>query len=172
MNKKRIFSSDTEGESHKDIEKVLQWTQGDMETISMVQDYSKHIDAQAILTNTEFHDARKKILKIKNRIQDKAVVELGAGVGFAALEMAKYASHVTAIENEPSWSWVFCQHLYRIKPKNLTWIFDDAFEIQRNMCWCPETFDICVVFTRSGIEQMKRCASWMAQEVIMFYQEY
>jgi hypothetical protein len=155
-----------------DINKVYEWEEGDMDIMRLVQGFHRDRDAQLILTNTDFRVAKKRVAKIADRIRNQNVVELGAGVGFAALEMAKVADHVTAVECDPAWSWVFCRHLYRLKPKNLTWIFDDVFEVQQRMRWCPETFDVCVVFTRSGLEQMKRYASWMAQEVIMFHQEY
>lgn len=165
---KKIWTDNPE----EDIHKVYEWSQGDMDTVRLVQDFHSQQDAQLILTNTDFHKARRRIAKIADRIRNCDIVELGAGVGYAALELAKYAGHVTAIESDPGWNWVFCRHLYRLKPKNLTWIFDDAFSVQQHMRWCPETFDVCVVFTRSGIEQMKRYASWMAKEVIMFHQEY
>lgn len=165
---KKIWTSDP----HDDIHRVYNWSQGDMDDVRLVQQFHKDQEAQLILTNTDFRKARMRADKIADRIRNRNVVELGAGVGYAAIELAKIADHVTAIESDPCWNWIFCRHLYRLKPKNLTWIFDDVFKLQEVMRWDSESFDVCVVFTRSGIEQMKRYASWMAQEVIMFHQEY
>ena len=50
-------------------------------------------------------------------IDGKRVIEVGAGVGFLAIEMAKRAKSVIAIECDPAWSWIFTQPLQLHKPQ-------------------------------------------------------
>ena len=95
-------------------------------------------------------------------IKDKKVIEIGAGVGFLAIEMAKIAKSVIAIEVDPAWTWIFTHSLYRHKPPNLTWVFGDA----RQMTEYIEG-DIVVIFTRSGIEEMSEIGYMMAPKVIL-----
>ena len=103
---------------------------------------------------------------LKPDIEGKVVIEIGAGVGFLAIEMAKVAKQVFAIEVDPAWTWIFTHSLYAHKPSNLTWIFGLA-----------ETMipflhgDVAVVFTRSGIKEMKAIAEKLAPRVIMPLQE-
>lgn len=95
-------------------------------------------------------------------IAGKVVIEIGAGVGFLSIEMAKLAKQVIAIEVDPAWSWVFTQSLYVHKPKNLTWIFGTAESVAD---WIKG--DVAIVFTKSGIKQMRKVAHKMAPKVIM-----
>lgn len=161
----RIWSDDP----NESINKVYEWSQTDMRIVELVQQFHSQQEAQQILTNTDFKKARKRVAQISERIRDKDVLELGAGVGFAAIEMAEVARFVTAVESDPGWSWVFCQHLYRLKPKNLTWMFDRLYPAHPNI---PSGYDVAVVFTRSGVEEMRELCSLYANEVIMFHQEY
>ena len=94
-------------------------------------------------------------------IDGKRVVEIGAGVGFLACEMAKRAASVIAIESDPAWTWVFTKSLYRHKPPNLTWIFGAAESVADFI-----QADVAVICTRSGQEAMKTVAGRMAPKVI------
>jgi len=129
--------------------------------------HRKHgTESALILTMYNEKKALKAIRKIRDRIRNKTVVEIGAGVGYLAIAMAEYAKNVIAIEVDPGWSWYFVEYLYRHKPKNLIWIFGDAREIVKYI-----KTDVAVICSLSGIESMKKIAERMATEIILFWQE-
>lgn len=99
---------------------------------------------------------------LSSRIKGKTAIEIGAGVGFLAIEMARYAKHVWAVEKDPAWSWVFTKHLYRFKPKNLTWVFGDARDLIGTL-----KVDLAIVVTCSGETELKHIGELLAKEVIM-----
>jgi protein-L-isoaspartate O-methyltransferase len=99
-------------------------------------------------------------------IKNKKVIELGGGVGFLAIEMAKIAKSVIAIEADPAWSWVFTRSLYKHKPKNLTWIFGSAETVSDYI-----KGDIVIVATNSGIPEMREMAKKLAPESFFLYQD-
>lgn len=152
----------------EDIDRVYEQGFGDPGMIEAISRYGQNIEACLILTNTDFQEAKQRVNKIADKIRNKVVLEIGAGVGFAAIEIAKHAQYVVAIENDPSWNWIFTKHLYKYKPDNLLWIFGNAEQVSGIF---KDPFDVAIVFTRSGIDQMKIIASCFAPEVIMFYQE-
>lgn len=99
---------------------------------------------------------------IAEEIRGKRVIEIGAGVGFLAIEMARIAKSVFAIEIDPAWSWAFTHSLYQYKPKNLTWIFGSAETVAD---WLNG--DVVIIATRSGIEEMRALGYRMAPKVLM-----
>lgn len=99
-------------------------------------------------------------------IDGKRVIEIGAGVGFLAIEMAKRAKSVVAIECDPAWSWVFTRSLYLHKPKNLTWIFGSADNMVGSI-----RGDVAVIFTNSGIKEMGELGKRFCPQVVMPMQE-
>lgn len=115
-----------------------------------------------ILTQCNPFIAAETVKSLEVEIWDKIVVEIGAGVGFLAIEMAKHAKFVWAIEVEPMWSWVFARSLYKCKPTNLTWIFGDARSVIGKI-----RGDVAVVVTNSDIEGLQRVARCLADKVIM-----
>ena len=119
-----------------------------------------------ILTMFNWQDAKKAAFSIKDEIKKKVVVEIGAGIGEFAVEMAKYAKKVIGIEVDPAWSWFFVKYLYENKPKNLIWIFGDANEIAEYI-----KADVAIICTRSGIEALEKIARKIARKVILFWQE-
>ncbi len=119
-----------------------------------------------ILTMAKVQKARKAAERIKNKIRGKVVAEIGAGVGYFAIEMAMYAKKVIAVEVDPAWSWYFVEHLYKEKPNNLVWIFGDAKEIVEYI-----NVDLAVICTRSGLEDMRKIARKIAPEIILFWQQ-
>lgn len=119
------------------------------------------IDSLLILTVGSYYGAQAEVQKLIPQIEGKTVVEIGAGVGMLALQMARYASHVFAIEADPAWSWVFTNCLYAIKPPNLTWIFGRA----QDMVGLIHA-DIAVVYTRSDVKGMGAVARHMAPVLI------
>lgn len=115
-----------------------------------------------ILTQCNPRAARETARLWADEIKGKRVVEIGAGVGFLAIEMAQIARSVFAIESDPAWSWVFTHSLYRHKPKNLTWIFGSAESVSD---WLNG--DVAVIVTRSGVQAMRDVAFKMCPRVIM-----
>lgn len=115
-----------------------------------------------ILTQFDPRIAAETVRAIADEIRDKRVIEIGAGIGFLAIEMARIARSVFAIEVDPAWSWVFTHSLYKHKPPNLTWIFGTAESVAD---WLNG--DVAVVVTRSGIEKMREIAYRMAPKVLM-----
>ncbi len=142
-----------------DIEMVYE----DLVCSDGVYDYDQRhgVRSLTILTICSPEEAWAVVLPFQEQIRDKVVVEIGAGVGFAALEMAKYAKTVYAIEADPAWSWAFTRNLYKTKPSNLTWIFGSAQEMMGKI-----KADVAVVFTRSDQEGMAALAKQFAPEVI------
>jgi len=114
-----------------------------------------------ILTQTSQEEAEKTAKHLAPHIDGKNVIEIGAGIGLLAVEMAKRAKSVVAIEVDPAWSWVFTKFLYQHKPKNLTWVFGTAESVAHNF-----KADVAVCCTRSGQDQMRAVAEKMADKVI------
>jgi tRNA G37 N-methylase Trm5 len=126
--------------------------------------YHNEHGTPSLLILTQFNPgvAREAARLLRPDIEGKRVVEVGAGVGLLAIEMAKVAASVVAIEVDPAWSWVFTRSLYRHKPPNLTWIFGTAESVAE---WVRG--DVAVVFTRSGQREMEAVARRMAPKVLM-----
>lgn len=141
------------------IEKVYASTDGN----PAVMDYmDRHeVDSMLILTVASYYAAQGEVQKLLPHIEGKTVVEIGAGVGMLALQMARYAKHVWAIESDPAWSWIFTKHLYELKPPNLTWIFGRAQDLVGVL-----HADVAVVYTRSNVKGMGAIAKQMAPELI------
>jgi SAM-dependent methyltransferase len=123
---------------------------------------SKHYLTMVTAADTEWI-----ITRIKDRIAGRVVVEIGAGIGVLAIEMAKYAHRVYAIEVDPAWTWLFARRLYREKPENLTWIFDRA----ENLIPFAKC-DVAIVVTGSDEERLRYIAGTYAPEVIMPWQDW
>lgn len=98
---------------------------------------------------------------LRRFIEGKVVAEIGAGVGLLAVEMARHAKRVFAIESDPAWSWTFCKHLYRDKPENLTWIFGTA-ESVADWLRC----EVAIIVTRSGHKAMQDVGERIADHVL------
>lgn len=120
------------------------------------------INSMSILTIHSYFAAVKECEALRERITGKTVIEIGAGVGLLAMEMANYAKRVYAIECDAAWSWVFTQFLYATKRPNLTWIFGAAETVSDVL-----RGDIAIVYTRSDSRGMKELALKMCPEVVM-----
>ena len=166
MPRQTIYTNDPD----EDLSMIYEWGHTE-EGLNTVNSFHKNQEALNIVTSSDFIDAKKKIGAIAERIRGKRVVEIGAGVGFLAVEMAKHAKTIVAIESDPAFSWIFAKHLYSQKPDNLTWIFGNAQNF-RDSYIAAEQAEVAVIFTRSGIDQMKSIGEKFADEVIMYYQEY
>ena len=124
--------------------------------------FERHgVVSMLILTQTSKKAAAEMARMLSTDIDGKTVIEIGAGVGYLAIEMAKRAKRVFAIEVDPGWSWVFTRSLYEHKPRNLTWIFGDAAEMVGTL-----KGDVVVIVSRSGQKAMKDIANKLAPKVI------
>lgn len=119
-----------------------------------------------ILTQHSPEIAQETARLLADEIKGKVVIEIGAGVGFLAIEMAKLAKQVFAIEVDPAWSWIFTHSLYAHKPPNLTWIFGQA---ETMLPWLKG--EVAVVFSRSGVKELRNLALQFAPKVIMPLQQ-
>jgi predicted RNA methylase len=147
-------------DAEEEIERIYERNEGS----ESVEDYhSRHeIASLAILTITSPYAATREVDRFASRIRGKTVVEVGAGVGFLSIEMARFAKRVYAIEADPAWAWVFTECLYQKKPTNLTYVFGTAESV-------ADIFrgDVAVIFTRSGFEAMIKVAERMCPEIII-----
>ena len=119
-----------------------------------------------ILTQHSPEVAQQMARLLEEKIRDKVVIEIGAGVGFLAIELAKKAKQVFAIEVDPAWSWIFTRSLYAHKPTNLTWIFGTAESVLPFL-----KGDIALVVTRSGVDDLRKIAQKFAPEVFCPFQD-
>lgn len=113
-----------------------------------------------VLTILNPREARETVAKFRASIYRKRVVEIGAGVGYLALEMATMAKSVVAIESDPAWSWTFTKFLYRHKPRNLTWIFGQSETVNVEA-------DVAVICSRSGLAEMIEEARRLAPTIVL-----
>jgi precorrin-6B methylase 2 len=111
--------------------------------------------------------AIKAIQMFGNSLKNKVVVEIGAGVGVAAIELAKVAKHVYAIEADPAWSWLFTKYLYQNKPTNLTWIFGNAEHMIGKI-----NADTTIIFTHSDCENLQKLGLSFAPKSILAYHSW
>jgi len=116
-----------------------------------------------ILTQHNPKIARYTAGLLAEHIRGKVVIEVGAGIGFLALELARYAKRYIGVEVDPAWSWVFTKSLYRHKPPNLSWFFGCASEAAK----AGLRGDVALVFTHSGEEQMRGAAGLLCPQVFL-----
>ena len=150
-------------------QKAIEGIYEEQEGSKAVMDYmGRHdVDSLGILTITDEAKALKGIKLFSESLADKVVIEIGAGVGLFALELAKIAKKVYAIEADPAWSWVFTKYLYLKKPQNLTWIFGSAQQLVGSI-----SGDVAIIFTHSDIDNLKTLGRQFAPKVIMGYQDW
>lgn len=122
-------------------------------------------ESAAILTNYDDEHAGLVADYLRERVEGKIVVEIGAGIGLLACHVAADARRVYAIEVDPAWASVFVWQLYQHKPANLTFIFGKAEEAP------PIAADVAFFCTHSGRQSMYRAATMFAPEVIDVYAE-
>lgn len=148
-----------------DIDMVYHALDGDAD---MQAFHERHgVNALLVLTQYSRRVAAIAAQGMANEIVNKRVIEIGAGVGCLAVEMAKIAASVVAIEADPAWSWLFTRHLYREKPPNLTWVFGTAQSVAGNF-----SGDVAVIFTRSDEAGMRALGYRFAPLVLMPLQQW
>lgn len=125
--------------------------------------HQRHATASLnVLTVRSTEEAAEVVKPFVDSIRGKTVIELGAGVGFLSMELARHAAQVWAIEADPAWSWTFTRFLYKVKPRNLSWIFGSA----ETVCnWLRA--DVAVIRTRSGVQQMVSIAERTAETIVL-----
>jgi hypothetical protein len=133
------------------------------------RDYDRRmgIEAKHHQTVGDAMDATWIIDRAKDRIVDKVVIEIGAGVGHLALELARHAKHVFAIEVDCEFSREFAAELYKTRPRNLTWIFDRAESMVDIL-----KGEVAMVVTGSDDVYLRELAGKFAPDVILPWQDW
>lgn len=116
------------------------------------------VKAAHITTMLDRENTRWMMRKLRRRIRGKTVVEIGAGLGVFAIEMAKVAQRVFAIESDPEFTREFVVACYQSKPANLTWIFDTAESVLASGLGLAMKADVAVVVTGSDEEALRSLA--------------
>ncbi len=148
-----------------DINGVYESLEGNEDVEDFMQRHNIH--SLGILTVCEPLRAAKAIKMFHDSLVDKVVIEIGAGVGVAAIELAKIAKHVYAIEADPAWSWLFTKHLYQNKPTNLTWIFGNAEDMIGKI-----EADTVIIFTHSDLNRLQELGLSFAPKSILAYHSW
>lgn len=138
-----------------------------MDGNAALEEYHQRHGTESALILTVYDDEKAALITdvLRERIEGKIVVEVGAGIGLLACHLATVARRVYAIEADPSWMSCYVHVLYRKKPKNLTYIFGTADEAP------PLSADVALFCTLSGRESLYRAASRFAPTVIDVYAE-
>ena len=113
--------------------------------------------------------------RMRSRIEGKVVVEIGAGLGILAVEMARVAKRVFAIDSDPEFTASFVMSLYQDRPSNLTFIFDTAQGVLASGIAAAIDADVAVVVTGSdddGMRQLARAFVREPSDVIMPWQDW
>ena len=149
------------------LKDTLDYYYNEMDGSPMLENYHRRHGTESAVILTVFDDERADLILdyLRPRIEDKIVVEIGAGIGLLACHLASVAKRVYAIEVDPCWTSCFLAVLFAKKPKNLTFIFGLADEVP------PLYADVAIFCTHSGHEAMYRAASRFAPEVIDVYAE-
>lgn len=106
-------------------------------------------------------------------VRGKRVVEIGSGKGFLAVELAKVASWVLAVEVDPLWSREFATTLYVSSRKNLIWALAPAESLLESGIARGFRPEVAVVVTGSDEERLRVLAERFvgaAGEIIMPWQ--
>jgi tRNA G37 N-methylase Trm5 len=146
----------------KDINSVYESLEGNEDVEIFMKRHS--INSLGILTICDHVKATEAVKVFGDSLRDKVVVEIGAGVGIMAMEIAKIAKHVYAIEADPAWTWLFTKHLYKNKPANLTWIFGNAQDMIGKI-----NADTAIIFTHSDLGGLKKLGLCFAPKSILAY---
>ncbi len=152
-------------ELREEIERIYESLEGDEDVENFMQRHN--IKSLGILTMYEPTRATKAVSMFGDSLRNKVVVEIGAGVGIAAIELAKVAKHVYAIEADPAWSWLFTRYLYQKKPTNLTWIFGNAEDMIGKI-----KADTTIIFTHSDTTNLQLLGLKFAPKSILAYHSW
>ena len=139
------------------LQKKIEQIYEEYHTLDKIDEMSAYgdrmaLESEATLTVYTEQDAQRACKRLLPYIKDQVVVEIGAGVGLLATEMAKYADTVIAIDLFPAWAYCYVTYLHRNHPSNLVYMFGDAKKIR------PLDADVAVYLTHSGHETFERLA--------------
>lgn len=150
------------------LEAVLTSAYESFEGSELLEAYCRRhmIDSAGILTIYSDGMAASVAQYLRPQIEDKTVVEIGAGIGLLAFHMSVYAKRVFAIEANPVWSHLYVNVLLKAKPKNATFIFGRAEELAGVI-----RGDVAVFCTHSGVDSMKRAGLLLAPRAVDVYGE-
>lgn len=124
------------------------------------------IRSAPLLTIVDFETAVLIAERLEPRIRDKVVVEIGGGLGLAAVAMGAFARRVYCIDANPLWAHGFTQLLLQRKPKNVSYLFGAAAEFMDYI-----RADVAVLLTHSDVAGMMATAARFAPETIDVYGE-
>lgn len=147
---------------------MLEQIYNSMEGSESSMDYSErhNIQSAAILTVFDDEVAGSIAEYLAPRIEGKTVIEIGGGIGLAALHMGHFAKRVYCIEANPMWSFTFAHLLLHQKPKNVSFLFGAADEFLGYI-----KADVAVYLTHSDVTGMGLVAAQFAPVVIDVYGE-
>ncbi len=139
-----------------------------MEDSEMALEYfDRHgIESAAVLTIYDGETAELVAERLAPRIEGKTVIEIGGGIGLLAFHLGNYAKRVYCIEANPAWAWSFVKCLYKMKPKNVSYLFGAAEEFVGDI-----KADAALFCTHSGVTAMKETGRKFAPVVIDVYGE-
>lgn len=158
------MSAETERD---DLGEMLDFYYESLSGSEVVRDYhDRHgTESALILTVIDDDHARNITEQLRDRVEGKVIVEVGAGIGLLACHLATVARRVYAIDTDPAWASSFLAVLYKTKPRNLTFIFGLAEEAP------PIAADVALFCTHSGHAALYRAASRFAPTIIDVYAE-
>lgn len=141
------------------------------ETMTDTAPYAGYVErhgivAQPFLTVHDDEAASATAEYLAPRIEGKTVVEIGGGLGLAALHIGLYAKRVYVIEANPIWANAFVAMLFSHKPKNVSYLFGSADEFSDVI-----KADVALFMTHSGVDDMTKQAALFAPQVIDVYGE-
>lgn len=152
----------------QEIPEMLNRIYNDMEGSEASQAFSERhgVASAAVLTVLDDNHATLIAERLRPRIEDKTVVEIGGGVGLLALHMGHIAKRVYCIEANPMWSWTFAEVLLHQKPRNVSFLFGAADEFLGAI-----KGDVAVYATHSDVKGMGLVARQFAPVAIDIYGE-
>ena len=147
---------------------MLEMVYESMDGQPVVEDYcARHgIGSMAILTTYTDEHAGLVAEHLAERVRGKVVVEIGGGIGLLAMHLSQYAKRVYVIEANPMWTRVYTMFLHFKKPKNVTFIFGAADEMDGQL-----KADVAIFCTHSDAAGMRIAGELFAPEVIDVYGE-
>ena len=148
------------------LEKTLSQLYEVNEGSEVLEEYCRRhgVESAGILTIYDDERAHLTADYLAPCVRNKVAVEVGGGIGLLALHLAEHAKHVYVIEADPNWTWVFVSILLKDKPKNVTFIFGAASEMEGIL-----HADVAYFCTHSGRRSMRETAIKFAPVVIDVY---
>ncbi len=151
-----------------ELDDILSLTYNAFEGSDAMQAYSERhgVASAAVLTVLDDNHAMFIAERLRPRIENKTVVEIGGGIGLLALHLGHIAKRVYCIEANPMWSWTFVECLLHQKPRNVSFLFGSADEFLGSI-----RGDLAVFCTHSDVKGMSFVAAQFAPIVIDVYGE-